>query len=267
MKRRLLGIGIIALSLQLAACGGAPGGDGKENNGSVADSRETEIQRLIDSLENGDTEGFVELYNMREQCQGNHEWEGTWNRTNVHSGHSAEIVVSKADEDGFWFSVEAYYYSHSGSWDDGRAYFVTDSFAVAEYVSDILDEKQYAAFLLTDEGMTVKATGSSAELGFGMNVSVWGDYTKGEPVYTNAGILEELFTDEDLKVIKDMLPAAYYEDYFLFATENGVVNETEGEDGGRTIEVFVPTMGGYGYTLRISKTGEYSVEFQNGTVF
>lgn len=228
----------------------------------VGESEEETADSLIASLENyGDKEPYEKLYSMCTPCEDIPDLAGTWNRTNVHSSFSGVIEISNVDANGFRFTAEEYYYSHSG-WMEWEAKFVTDYCAIAKYDDSM--EEEYIAFMIQDEGLVVIATGSSADLGFGMNVSMDGEYTKAEPLYTNANILNETFSEEELSALQNQIPKEYYEDFFLFSTTNGVVTDTQSDNGDRTIEAFVPTMGGYGYSLIISGEKEFTITFEDG---
>lgn len=132
--------------------------------------------------------------------------------------------------------------------------------------ADEIDE-EYIAFIFENQEMTVLATASSEHLGFGMNVSMDGEYTQDEPVYTNANILNETFTEEELSVLQTNIPEEYYNDFFLFATTSGVVTDTKLDNGDRIIEAFVPTMGGYGYVLTITNEKDCTITFEDEMVF
>ena len=231
----------------------------------VDKSKEETADFLIASLENyGDKEPFEKLYSMSTSCEDVPDLTGTWNRTNVHSSFCGVIDISDVDANGFRFTAEESYYSHSG-WMEWDAKFITDKCAIAKY--DELMEEEYIAFIIQDEALVVIATGSSANLGFGMNVSIDGEYTKAEPFYTNADVLNETFSEEELSALQTHIPEEYYEDFFLFSTTNGVVADTQSDNGDRTIESFVPTMGGYGYSLIISGGQEFTITFEDGAAF
>ena len=228
---------------------------------------QNDIAALIDSIEAyGDKELYEKLYAMSTDCDNIPDVNGTWNRTNIHSSLSGEIVISDVNSSGFKFTADEYYYSHMG-WMEGETKFVTDKCAVAKYEDSIDDDEEYIVFVFENQEMTVLATGSSADLGFGMNVSMDGDYTQGDPLYTNANILNETFSDEELSVLQTNIPKEYYEDFFLFSTTSGVVDDTTSDNGDRTIEAFVPTMGGYGYSLIITSEKDYTITFDDETSF
>lgn len=236
-----------------------------EVNSEQTQADQNEIDALIDSLEvYGDKEPYEKLYSMSSGCDNVPAAAGTWNRTNIHSSLSGEIVISDVNAGGFKFTADTYYYSHTG-WIEGEAKFVTDQCAIAKY--DELMAEEYIAFLFENQKMTVVATGSSSDLGFGMNVSMDGDYTQDEPLYTNANIVNEIFSEEELRALKSNLPKEYYEDFFLFSTTYGVVDDTTSDNGDRIIEAFVPTMGGYGYVLNITNGKACTITFEDETSF
>lgn len=269
LKRKNLLFIIAFVIMALNACGkNEIGEDTKitsKVNSEQTQTDQNEIDTLIDSLEvYGDKEPYEELYSMSSECDYMPAVAGTWNRTNIHSSLSGEIVISDVNASGFKFTADAYYYSHTG-WIEGEAKFVTDRCAIAKY--DELMAEEYIVFLFENQKMTVVATGSSSDLGFGMNVSMDGDYTQDEPLYTNANIVNETFSEEELRALQSNLPKEYYEDFFLFSTTYGVVDDTTSDNGDRTIEAFVPTMGGYGYVLNITNGKECTITFEDETSF
>lgn len=193
---------------------------------------------------------------------------GTWNRTGVHSGRKAIVEITNQDETGFDFSGEFCHFSHIGSL-EGRAYFSEDGIACYEYVSDIEgQENQYVYFTMTEDGVYIYATGDSGALGFGMNVTVNGEYTTEVPVYTNATVLEDNFTEEELESIKAVVTEEYYEDYFLFVVESGTMEiaPCELSDGTKAVYYygFIPTMGDYNFTMLKCENGD--IYYHNYTV-
>ena len=216
-----------------------------------------------------DTDIFKELYQRKDVQTDALDFSGEWNRTNVVTGIEGSVWISNQDEEGFDFSGEFYYYSHSGEI-EGRAYFVEDDLAIFQYEDAYADEdaeEEFIAFVRTEEGMEIKTTGSSGELGFGMNVFSDGTYTLGEPEYTNADILSETFTEEELSQIEQMLGTEGYEEYFVFTVENGAITASdcivEGEQNGVYYEAFLPTMGGYEFSMLICEDG--SIYFYSGS--
>lgn len=85
---------------------------------------------------------------------------------------------------------------------------------------------------------------------------------RGEPVYTNAGILEQTFTEKQLDFARKNLPAEMY-GAMLYATQFGGVGTRE-EDGYTIVEVTVPTGGGYSYIAKMTEDAIVSIVFGNG---
>lgn len=230
-------------------------------------------EELIAMLEPyGDKKPYEKLYEMRSACESIPDVSGSWHRTETHSELTGDIEISDVTNDEFAFTADLYYFSHSG-WLEEIAYFVNNKCAIAKYdppfemEDDEDDGTEYIAFLWENDICHIMSTASSSELGLGMNVKIDGVYTQEEPVYTNADILNETFTETELNNLQAILPDEYYNDYFLFATTCGIVEASTDDDGNKTVEAFVPTMSGYGYTLVISPDGEIEITFENGVVY
>lgn len=219
------------------------------------------------NLEYGQQEEFKKLYDMISPVENAESFEGTWHRTDVVKGCGGQIEVSNQDAEGFDFSGVFMYYSHNGVI-AGRAYFVTPEIAIYEYnqegfdtieTQEEADAPEYVVFEKTEEGFKVVASASSADLGFGMSVFADGTYVAGEPVYTNATVLEDNFTPEEQESIKALLWDAY-DTYFKDVVEFGVLESAECtlEDGTNAIfyDAFIPTMGGYQFELLKCENGD-----------
>lgn len=213
-------------------------------------------------MNSGTPEKAETLYKMRSEIKSIPEIEGTWQRTNVPVSYSASIDISSVSAEGFDIVVNAYYYSHYGLL-EGHAAWIDAGTAVCRF--DLYDNVQYIVFLWDNSSLRVKATGASFEMGFGANVTMDGEYTRNEPVYTNANILHDTFTDEQLCFLNEKLPAEQYE-CFVFTTENGLVDISE-ENSVKTISAWVPTMAEYRYTLLIENGTIRNISFANDTEF
>lgn len=237
----------------------------------IAESEESvsEVEELLENIRNGASEELCqELYENQISVSIVPDIVKQWNRTDVHSSHSAVLDVKAVDNTGFVFKLDAYYYYHTGNV-EGKAYFVSENCAVFRLEEMELplpeEEYEYIVFVFENDEVTVYASASSAELGLGMNVYVYGSYIDGEPIYTNAEILEETYTDAQLAFLRDNLPTDYY-DKLIFATEFGGVGVTD-EDGKRVVSVTVPTAGQYGYVVNIVDEAINSIIFGDGTEF
>ena len=206
-------------------------------------------------------ENLAALYESRKTVTTPSDFLGTWNRTAVHSSHEASIEISAPDEEGFEFTGEFYYFSHSGEV-SGKAYFVSADEAVFKQFDegDIDGEPAYIGFKLNEAALYVITDGFVE--GLGMNVTVDGDYIDEEPFYTNANIIDETFTQDDLDIMKELLGEDSYRDLFIADTETGGVTTSlvrlTDDSIARYISCVVPTMvGSMGYEMLISEDGHY----------
>ena len=235
-----------------------------------SDEGETERAALLEQcLSYVDSYYFQErigaqLFTLQESQKDAENFEGTWNRTNVANSYEASFTIAKQDADGFDFEGSMFYYSHSG-YVEGRAFFIEEDIALYRYsnefyVEGVNEEWEYILFVLKDGMMQVSASGSGAEFGLGANCSVTGEYTTKEPVYTNATVLEDTFTEEERAILEKVLGKDVYKENFLFVVQNGVVlaEECVTADGKTAMEYecFMPTMGGYEMNILIVSTGE-----------
>lgn len=195
-----------------------------------------------------------QLFMLRRGQDSAGDFTGTWNRTNVVSGFRGSIEITNQDASGFDFEGDVMYYSHSGMI-EGRAYFVGSNVAVYQVPGESwepgcrMTDCEYILFEYTEAGIKVYATSGSAALGFGMNCTIDGEYIKGEPLYTNATVMEDNFTADEQEEIRSILGDERYKDYFEFVIEEGVFSKQECtlKDGIKALyyDGFVPTMGGY----------------------
>nr|MBQ8252617.1 hypothetical protein [Lachnospiraceae bacterium] len=206
-------------------------------------------------------EEFIKVYEQIQAQDEAENFEGTWQRSEVASSLGAELTITEQDEEGFSFIGDFYYFSHMG-WLEGKALFVAPDVAIFEYTDDWGDEEstpQYVVFETTEEGLQIYASAASADLGLGMNVSVDGLYVQGEPVYTNATVLEDNFSKQVQDEIKTLL-GENYEMCFETVVQMGLITSTPAtlEDGTKATfyDAFIPTMGGYAFTLLACENGD-----------
>ena len=231
----------------------------EENIQAETQSEKKEID--LQTLEKEGKPAYEKYYGEIVVLEDAEDFVGEWNRTNTASSYYGKIVIKNQNKEGFEFEGELGYYSHSGSM-EGKAYYLSQNTAIYRYES-IGDEElfEYVIFQLEGEKMIVKASAGSASLGFGANVIVDGEYITGEPVYTNANILEETFTQEELDSLKNVLGEEIYEEFFVWPVKEGVVTVSDCtlENGNKAThyDVFVPTMGGYAFQLLMVENGDW----------
>lgn len=272
MRGFIYAIFSLALVFGISGCNNAKE-DVNDDIGMITEER-TEAERLeteqleaeqpveiaTQNLGYGNLEEFKKIYNQIQSVDNAENFVATWNRTDVQSSMSAHIIVTNQDTEGFDFSGDFSYYSHSGCL-AGRAYFVSSDIAIYEYQPEYSenDITQYVVFERTEEGLNVIASDYSGALGLGANVTVDGTYIEGEPMYTNATVLEDNFTADEQESIKNML-GNDYDEYFKDVVEYGVLERSQCtlEDGTNAAfyEGFIPTMGGYAFELLKCENGD-----------
>lgn len=235
---------------------------GEETGYGDTIGEEEELEELIESLRVtiGEDEAYETLYSNKKALEDILELEGTWNRTQVHSSFSATVEVLNVTQTGFDYYVDAYYYMNMGML-QGQAFFVNDNTAISKVDfgwDEETSDNEWIMFCFENDLMYVYPTGSGADLGFGMNVSMDGCYTLEQPEYTNAMVLEDTFSEEELTAVCDSMSGEEYLD-FLFITENGgVTPEWDDEGYLLSVEGNCPGYGGYNITMNKGEVVEYS---------
>ena len=224
-------------------------------------------ERIID-LESIEAEGkpaYEKYYDEIVTLENAQVFAGEWHRTNVSSSCDAIIAIGNQDEEGFEFEGFFYYYSHMGEI-NGKAYYLSKNTAI--FKCDEYWGEEYVIFQLDGDNLIIRTSDGSAYLGFGMCVFADGEYTHDEPFYTNATILEDTFTSEELDSLKSILGEEIYEENFAWVVRTGVISETDCvlEDGtnGKYYEAFVPTMGGYSFELLMIEDGRWYFLSESG---
>lgn len=201
------------------------------------------------------------------------DFTGEWNRTNVPTYYYGHMDISNQDETGFQVVGDCMWFSHSGVI-EGKAYFVTKDIAVYRFYNEYASEDnylgyeneyEYIVFEKTANGLFVYATGSGGAIGAGANCFVEGEYVSGDPVYTNANILKETYTDEQLATIENLVGDELYENIFVITTENGQIEckscQLEDESLGTFYSAYIPGIADYNYySLIICDNGDIYCE-------
>ena len=249
----------------------------KEAPYSEAASEISEVSSEVTSEETSEeTEDFIEfseaylddMYEKKKAVSNHKDFGGHWARTQVHSSSSGDIEIENVNDEGFHFSGEFYYYSHSGEV-EGDAFFISEDTAICRQFDeeDIDGEPAYIGLRITDGFLSVIESGFVE--GLGMNVYISGTYVQGEPDYTNANIVESTFSDSELDEMKVLLGEDSYKELFIDDTELGVVtcSDITISDGraARLITCTVPTMGGsMGYEMIITDEGKIYFKHEKG---
>lgn len=202
-----------------------------------------------------------DLYKVLKGCMMEVDYTGTWRRTEEYIAMPATIVITNQTAVGFDFSVDAYYYSHTGA-ASGTARFVGDNVAYWRSEDETADGEAW--FSMKNGQLLVEQAG---QFPFGMNVGMGGTYTQDEPEYTTNGVLEALGPERVL-----LLKEAAGEDYQGYVgtplTYGSFEIEEYQKDGfdGLLIEGWMPTMG-YWQNIYIGNDGAVWINFQTGQTF
>lgn len=177
-------------------------------------------------------------------------FEGTWNRTNVESSTQSTIEIKNVTNDGFDFSVEAFYWSHTGFF-DGKAKFKSDNEAVCEVINSEIDEVVDFIISLKNNSLSIPQFDDNS-LPVGMCVTIDGEYTKGEPQYTNTKNYSLIVPNKKIEnIIKSKMNADDYS-YFEIAAIDGYVSKVN-IDGYNLYNIDTATIGGYNAHIIVTK--------------
>lgn len=151
------------------------------------------------------------------------DFTGEWHRTNTVMRLFANIVITNQTNESFDFVFEGY--DTVSGYMKGTAKFVSDRMAIYE-VEDEWTKEYYTkvAFIILEESLCVevyrddKITQIQA---YGPHIK--GEYTKETPYYTNANLINEIFTTEEMKEkVKTLLGDKSYKymtEIFDFGTQ------------------------------------------------
>ena len=185
-------------------------------------------------------------------------FEGEWHRTDTHSSGNATITISNVSDDGFDFEGYFQGYGNMGQ-EEGRAVFTSDNEAV--YTQEASDYSEEAFIYFSMDGEDLEISSEGFLMGMGNHVYADGKYTTEEPTYTNANIIAETFTDDELQAMKDMLSEDDYTNGFIDNTQSGIVtSETVTMYYGakaKHVNCFYPGLANFvGYDLLITDDGD-----------
>lgn len=180
-----------------------------------------------------DNSEIVESALMNKRKNG---YEGEWYRTNVASYQWARIKISNWKEgESFDVTILANYADYGGSV-EGTAQFIEKDMAVLydENVENFLQnyEGDLGIYFQFIENSIIVTHDSYVGLWFGGGgiATAEGTYIQGEPEYTNCTDVSEIFTENELKSIQELLGDRYKE-LFEDMIEFGEITEYEIENG------------------------------------
>ncbi|MBP1755323.1 MAG: hypothetical protein H6Q59_1721 [Firmicutes bacterium] len=154
---------------------------------------------------------------------------GEWNRTNTYMAYTGIITIKNLTDKSFDFSFNGFYGANSGTI-DGTAVMTDKNKAEFKYVPEY-DETVFAKveFVFEKDSLLINLIeGDESALGFGHNVFIEGEYTKSEPIYLDANIINEILpTDEIKEKIRTLLGDDVYEQ-MVFVIEYGIRYKVDG---------------------------------------
>lgn len=149
------------------------------------------------------------------------DFTGQWKRTNVIRANAASMEIQEQTESGFQFDIDAIWAAHTGSLYD-TAYLIAPNQAFYFLEPEYSDYCGVFLFTLIDDELCVEYDGLSYALPFGANVTAHGTYTKGEPSYTNANIVNEIMATEEIRERMRLLVGDTAYEQIIFVMEYGI---------------------------------------------
>lgn len=191
-------------------------------------------------------------------------YEGEWYRTDVASYQWSRITISNWKE-GESFDVEILAnYGDYGGPIEGTATFIEEDLAVVydENVEGFLENHE------GDHGIYFQFLEDSIIVTHDVDVRMWfggggiataeGTYIQGEPEYTNCTDVGEIFTEDELEAIQELLGDSY-EPLFENVIELGEITEYD-IDNGRLWEAYRPPYGVEWCNILIYDDGRIYIE-------
>ncbi|WP_167958364.1 hypothetical protein [Anaerosporobacter faecicola] len=151
---------------------------------------------------------------------------GEWHRTDTTMGTAADIIIENQTANSFDFTFNGSFGGNTGTI-DGTATITESNCAIFESTTEIDNEESaIVQFILDQNCLNVTLiSGSNSSLLLGNHVYMDGEYTKSEPVYTNANIIHEILpTKEIQEKLKTLLGQENY-DEVLTVIQYGVSYE------------------------------------------
>jgi len=180
---------------------------------------------------------------------------GEWHRTDVWSSIPSTLIISNVTENGFDFIIEAYYWSNSG-YVKGKAKFMDNTKAVPTEINDFdLTDENFTVleFIMINNILTIPGNNLQFSLPVGMNVTVDGEYIKSQPEYTNTDNYRKIIPDDETAaIIENLLGYEQYNNYFIYAAQNGIIESAEVE-GYPGYLIQTATLGGLAYRIAVTE--------------
>ena len=135
------------------------------------------------------------------------EFDGDWKRTKTHRAINGCVDILRQTEEYIFFTATLGAGGHGGTI-SGVARIYSNNEAIYLHNSSLNQadlDLTYIKFSVVD-GLLKIESNNNDNLGFGMNVTIDGEYTQGTPAYTNEDIIKDTFgTSDRINEMKDFL--------------------------------------------------------------
>ncbi len=256
-RLRKFGLGVLII-LFITACANEYPNEDRLSGSETNDANEQFVVTTSENIMDKNAEEITE--NIDSAI----EYEGKWYRTNVASYQWAEIIISDWKEgESFEVTVIANYADYGGPL-EGTAEFIDEDIAV-------LYDENVEVFLQNqegDHGIYFQFFENSIRVTHDSDVRMWfggggiataeGTYIKEEPEYTNCSNVSEIFTEEELGLIQELLGESYNA-LFKNMIELGEITEYA-VDNGRLWEAYKQPYASEWCNILIYKDGRIYIE-------
>lgn len=177
-----------------------------------------------------------------ESHEENADFTGVWNRTGVHSSLGATLEITHQMATSFDFKITSQYYSIKDTV-EGMAEITSPN--TAKFVYGSGNTQDTITFTIVDNWLEITSV-LGGNLDMNSNNTIDGKFTNENPVYTNEGVVEEIFKKPGtLMRIRQTIGESLYEDEFLYGFRNGLYSEEKLPNSsiltGTVYRVYIPT--------------------------
>jgi hypothetical protein len=154
------------------------------------------------------------------------DFTGVWHRTNIDKTHQGTIEIQNQTSKSFSFEAEVWSGANDGAL-DGTAVFTKNHTAVYKHADEYSGETAEVVFRISNDLLIVECD-NEMPLGFGMGAFISGEYTKSDPVYSNADIVNEILPTEAIKdLVRKVLGESAYKG-MVSVMEEGTDYDSDG---------------------------------------
>jgi hypothetical protein len=136
------------------------------------------------------------------------DYSGIWYATNTSQMTRAAVVIDNQTNTSFDYEYNGWWGANSGLW--GGTAIISESGESAKHSSD----EGEVVFSFDNEVLRISSSAADGySLSIGYHVYAEGEFTRGEPIYTDANILNEILPTVEIQSrVSELLGAAAYDD-------------------------------------------------------